>query len=237
MGILPSIFIGSVQISAAHLMYVLALAAMALFAYGTRSLTGLKNFGRCAAFSLLAGVTDYVGSKLLFCLQNPDLVKSGAAFSFSGVSFFGVLFFSPLVMPLFCRMLGVQKSQRLDLTAQAIPVMLFFVRIGCFLSGCCGGREAHLFGLRFFWPTQLLECIACAEILSLLVRQAKSGTLRGKGYPLLLILYSSIRFLLEFLRSSQPVLLGLTDGHWCALICVLWGTVWYLILTRKEVRP
>jgi phosphatidylglycerol:prolipoprotein diacylglycerol transferase len=113
-------------------------------------------------------------------------------------------------------------------------------RIGCFLTGCCYGKETHLpIGILFhhssvapngvaLFPTQLLEAgfegvMACFLVYAFYRKKALSkGLLRNPLY-VYLISYAVFRFFLEFFRGDavRGMLFGLSTSQWISLIVIM----------------
>src|SRR3990167_2095116 len=80
---------------------------------------------------------------------------------------------------------------------------------GCFLNGCCYGKTPAL-------PTQLFESAAMFIVYLILRRRVPSN---GRTFFLYLILYSSFRFFIEFLRGDNMlVIMGLTFSQFISII-------------------
>jgi phosphatidylglycerol:prolipoprotein diacylglycerol transferase len=102
-----------------------------------------------------------------------------------------------------------------DLISPFIALGLSFGRIGCFLAGCCYGKETSLpWGVVFkspdslaplnvpLHPTQLYDVANGLAIFFLLSWMEKRKTFEGQIFWLFLFLYSVTRFLIEFLRGD-----------------------------------
>ena len=124
-----------------------------------------------------------------------------------------------------------------DLAGPAIPLGLFFGRMGCFLNGCCYGKEtSSSFGVVFprlgaVWraqldagritpteaahavhPTQLYEAIACLAISAFLIYVVRPNKRRdGDVWAGLLILYAVARSVIEVFRDDDR---GVFFGGW-----------------------
>jgi phosphatidylglycerol:prolipoprotein diacylglycerol transferase len=129
-------------------------------------------------------------------------------------------------------------------------------RIGCFAAGCCWGQEctrpwavtftnpdAHqLTGVPLdipLHPTQLYESIAEAVIFVFLYRKFHQPHREGTIIGLYLILYSIVRFLVEFVRNHEQALpfngpLSLTQ--WISLATLAAG-IWLTTYKRREPLP
>jgi phosphatidylglycerol:prolipoprotein diacylglycerol transferase len=102
-----------------------------------------------------------------------------------------------------------------DLFAPAIALGLFFARIGCFMAGCCFGKETSLpWGVRFsdpdslaplhlsLHPTQLYEAAGGFVLFLLLAWMERRKSFDGQTFWLFLLLYSILRFFIECLRDD-----------------------------------
>lgn len=183
------------------------------------------NFFQCSAFTVLLTITGVAGAMLLYFFE---------CGSFGGVSFYGSVFLIPIAMPLFGLLFHLHPKQTLDICGPCVAIMIGCMRVNCFLSGCCGGWEMCINGFCFNWPTQVIDSIMDFAILAWLLRVEKKKPLSGTLYPMFMILYSVMRFFLEFLRDTSKDWLCLSHGQWFALIAVLIGGVWMLILRKKE---
>lgn len=135
----------------------------------------------------------------------------------TGIVFYGGLFgliitYSLCLKSKHCNL----DTQALNILAVCIPLFHAIARIGCFLSGCCFGKlyqgilsinyittiENHVDeNLRF--PVQLVEALFEFFIFIYLLSLLKNEHWRSKRLLLrYLAIYSSGRFLLEFLRGD-----------------------------------
>lgn len=186
---------------------------------------------KCLSFSILAVGVAYLGAKILYVLENlQNTLEYGI--SFGGLSLFGSVFAIPLLMPLVGRLFGLCPGQSLDICGPCAAVMLGFVRIGCFFSGCCGGLEFRTESFCFRWPTQATESIGAFAILGLLLQKEEESESDGMLYPVFLICYGVMRFLVEFFRDTPKDWLYFSHGQWFALAAILIGILW--IRRRKE---
>lgn len=113
----------------------------------------------------------------------------------------------------------------------SLPLAHAFGRIGCFLAGCCYGKEC-VFGVSYpegssapfgvpLFPVQLLESACLLIIAFLLCLYVKKG---GKRIiSMYVFLYAPARFLLEFLRADahRGIFLYLSTAQWTSLFLLL----------------
>lgn len=77
----------------------------------------------------------------------------------------------------------------------------------------------------FQWPAQLMEGFGDMMILAILLRLEQQEDKRGWLYPVFLMSYGTMRFFVEFVRTSPKNIMGLSEGQWLALLAVTIGLV------------
>ncbi|MBZ0121524.1 MAG: prolipoprotein diacylglyceryl transferase [Sandaracinaceae bacterium] len=142
----------------------------------------------------------------------------------------------------------------LDPIAWGFPMGWIFGRLGCFVTHDHPGRvtdfplavaDYEIQDMLPPWQTRhdlgLYEAIGAAAISLLFVGLAFTKRKRGFYLALLPILYAPLRFGLDFLRATDvpmhdPRWLGLTPGHYAAIVLLLAGGVmaWW-VRSRPEV--
>lgn len=227
---LPTLVLGTVRLSTYWLMFTVGVVSMAVLSLRRRERYGL-SVSRALLATLLITLFGLVGAKLLGAVQNWEQVQIDGL-SAAGFSFFGAVFMVPVGLMFFARFLRATKPMVLDVAAPCLASMVAFMRVGCFLSGCCGGLETELFGFRFHWPTQMIESIGDFIVLGVILQAEEQEQHKGKLYAIFLTGYGILRFFVEFLRDTDKRLLGLGDGQWFAIIAVLIGTI---VLSKKNI--
>ena len=105
----------------------------------------------------------------------------------------------------------------------AVPLAHGFGRIGCFLTGCCYGRECSALGIAFahsevapngvpLFPVQLVEAACVLGLAPALASMSRRGRTGREMLAAYLISYGVLRFILEFFRGDgcRGFLLGLS---------------------------
>jgi len=115
-------------------------------------------------------------------------------------------------------------AETLDLAAPYIALGQTIGRIGCFLNGCCYGKEVS-WGIYFpiyharLHPTQLYESVSLFFIFLILKRYQKFNQIPGRVFVAYLFLASLERFVVEFFRADHGTTwLGLSIFQWVSLI-------------------
>ncbi len=155
----------------------------------------------------------------------------------NGGTFYGNLFGATVAALAYARARKLPFLPLADLIGGAAPLGLTIMRLGCYQHGCCYGKPTDLpWAVTFsdprgaVWsayldvplhPTQLYETLTGALIFLAVhygvLRRVDAGALPpGAAFAAFLGLYGTTRFLLEFLRASDPGLLhpfGLTTAQ------------------------
>lgn len=169
-----------------------------------------------------------IGSRALFVLINFKDYRHQPFQMFSlwegGLVFYGGLILATAVSLIYMWRTRLPVWKMADLFSPSIALGLFFGRLGCFLAGCCYGKETSLpWGVTFtdpsslarlhlsLHPTQLYEGIGSLFLFFFLIWKRRSKTFEGQIFWLFLLLYSVLRFLIEFLRDDPR---GFFFGGW-----------------------
>lgn len=145
----------------------------------------------------------------------------------------------------------------IDQAARAVPIADFFTRTGCLLEGCCYGRPTtswfhlefapgstayHFYKDTWLIPTQPLFMANAVFLLFFMSWFYRRQTIPGRTSALYLILYGSVRFLLEFFRADADrgvyflALLptGLSTGQLVMLGFILTGALGWYVTGRNQ---
>jgi len=168
--------------------------------------------GRSLLAFVLVAASILLGSKLLYLAEASlfpadDYVPLQARNIFHGFRIPGGILFLALTLPLICRALALPWRQYGDLVAPMVALAIVFIRLGCFLNGCCFGKVSPVpWAMTFprgswvFWyhkthgwvaptagrslpvhPLQLYFLLAAAATFAVVVSFSASMTHRG-GY-------------------------------------------------------
>ncbi len=172
-------------------------------------------------------VLGVLGAKLMF------LLESGF---WAGTSFYGAVFFPPLLMVLLALLLRVPPLDLLDLCAPAECVMLAILKVQCAVNGCCGGMLLTITadGTYIRFPSQIVELFNALALMIVLLHFIHKGVWRGRIYPMYMLLYGITRFVLNLLRDTTPFLLGLPAGNFWSLISIMIALIWLYFAEHKK---
>lgn len=229
----PHIVIAGRDLSTYWLVFVLGIFLM--LGYNIyRSAKHGKKTTETLIMTVFLILTSLVGAKILYYMENISvLFEKGIALN--GVSFFGAVFLTPLGVLAVSQIKGEQWKTEMDFYTPSLILMLAVLRIGCFVSGCCGGKAVTLAGYYIsHFPTQLTECVGDLLILGGLLLYERFWTKKGRLYPFFLVYYGILRFVLEFARDTAKDWMGMSHGQWFSMIAIAVGGYLLYSFGKKE---
>lgn len=173
------------------------------------------------SLGIWCAVGGFLGAKVLYLITEYEKLFAGRM-TFRDVMYgfvvYGGIIGGILAGYLYCKVKKMNFLKYFDLVMPSIALAQGFGRIGCFLAGCCYGRETDAwYGMEFnhsvyynmigvkVIPTQLIMSVANFVHFFLLVfiankiyKTGKDGVIAG----CYLLFYSIGRFLIEFLRND-----------------------------------
>lgn len=198
--------------------------------------------------ALYGVIGGFLGAKLLYVIvEFPTFLKDPmSVLGSEGFVVYGGIITGVLVAILYCRKKKLVFLEYFDLAAPSISLAQGFGRIGCFLAGCCYGRETDSFlGVVFpegcmapagvkLLPTQLLSSAGDFLITAILLWYYKRNNKTGNVGALYMLLYGVGRFLIEFLRSDDRGGIGMfSTSQWISFVIVA-GAVALFAMNKKN---
>ena len=161
-------------------------------------------------------VGGIIGARIFYIFLNLDffisypmeiiMVQKG------GLAWQGGLILGFLSGIIFVKKKNLDLKLLLDLCAPYIALGQAIGRVGCFLNGCCYGKEVA-WGIYFpvhhahLHPTQLYDAMGLLGIFFILKYYQKYSKSSGRTFVLYLILAPLLRFIVEFFRADHIELL------------------------------
>ncbi|HEY0365510.1 MAG TPA: prolipoprotein diacylglyceryl transferase [Pyrinomonadaceae bacterium] len=214
--------------------------------------------------SLWMLLASLVGSKLLMLFTEPEYRENPAQllsldFLRSGGVFYGGLLGAVIAGYFLMKRYKLPWWKTADACAPGIAIGNFFGRQGCFAAGCCWGKPTTLpWGVKFtelghqitgvptdayLHPTQLYESFAMLLVFLFLFWLHKRKRFNGQVILTYALLYSAIRFAIEFVRDDPrgdifglTSLTGLSTSQLISLVIGITALV-LLILRRRRTNP
>jgi phosphatidylglycerol:prolipoprotein diacylglycerol transferase len=229
----PELFrIGSFPINTYGVFLALAFLCAILIAVRLGARDGLPR-DRIYDLCLWMLLASLIGSKVLMLFTEPEyrdhpLQLLSLDFLRSGGVFYGGLIGAVIAGYFLMKRYRLPWWKTADACAPGIAIGNFFGRQGCFAAGCCWGKPTSLpWGVKFselgheitgvptdayLHPTQLYESFAMLIVFFFLLWLHKRKRFSGQVILAYALLYSAIRFAIEFVRDDpRGDILGLTS--------------------------
>ena len=207
-------------------------------------------------------VSALVGSKLLMLMLEDNVNVLSLDFLRSGGVFYGGLIGGFVAVVVLVRLYGLPFWKVADAFAPAVALGQAFGRQGCFSAGCCWGKPTTLpWGVHFselgheytgvpiytadggplhLHPTQLYESFIMLGVFLFLYYLHRRKKFDGQVLIAYGIIYSIVRFLIEFIRDDPrgdlfglTTMTGLSTSQLISL-CVAAGSIIFMIVRLRR---
>jgi phosphatidylglycerol:prolipoprotein diacylglycerol transferase len=217
-----------------------------------RAAMNAETVTNLAFYCAIAGV---LGAKLFMFLfdlpeywQNPGQIFTLETLQAAGV-FHGGFIVALITAVVVMRRHKMPLLPTMDVFAPGIVIGQAIGRLGCFAAGCCWGRECDLpWGVRFrsdfaapvpldktLHPVQLYESAANFIVFAILYRMCSKEHRPGQVIGWYLVLYSTVRFFVEFFRVHEQSLVGpFSLTQWISLGLLALGAGILVHVSRKS---
>ena len=145
---------------------------------------------------------------------------------------FGEVFLLPPVFYAMAKIFKRDPKIVFDVVVAGVCFSLLCGRFNCLHAGCCKGTLIP--GTELRWPVREIEIAFYLIFLEVSVFRNRKKKAHGELYPVYMIAYGALRFVLEFVRE--------TDGGGVFHIAHLWSAVSVaagltaLLILRKTIR-
>lgn len=247
--------IGPIKVYSYGLMIAIGVV-MAFFAAEKRAPKKGLDEEQIWPLGIWCAVGGFLGAKLLYVITEWKELFAGQM-TFRDVMY-GFVVYGGIIGGIFAGYLytKVKKISFLkyfDIVMPSIALAQGFGRIGCFLAGCCYGRETDAwYGMEFnhsvyhnmigikVIPTQLIMSVANFAHFFLLVFIANKAYKAGKDGVIAgcyLLFYSIGRFLIEFLRDDpRGGVGGLSTSQFISLFIFAAGVLMVLFFGLRKKK-
>lgn len=213
--------------------YVAFFSAFRYYLYLRRQSTDIISTSNRLSIILGATLGALLGSRIMGFLEYPFL-------EFSTTNILKLLQVKTIMGGLFGGLLGVEitkwkikeTNSSGDLFTRPIIAGIFIGRIGCFLSGTTEftyGTITHsIFGMDLGdglmrHPIALYELLFLLMLFFFIRKLSRSKDLeRGLIFKYFMLLYFGFRFVIEFMKPNEFLLLGLSSIQWLCMVCYLY---------------
>lgn len=199
--------------------------------------------------AILGLIAGFLGAKLLYLIVEwKRFVKDPLdVLGSEGFVVYGGIIAGVLAAILYCKRKKLIFLEYFDLCAASISLAQGFGRLGCFLAGCCYGRETDLpIGVVFpenslapagvkVLPTQLFSSAGNFLIMFILLWHYKHRKKVGDTGFLYMLLYGVGRFCIEFLRNDSRGTVGIfSTSQFISLFIIAAALLLFSWKSRRE---
>jgi phosphatidylglycerol:prolipoprotein diacylglycerol transferase len=171
-------------------------------------------------FTYLVFLWGIIGARLFYVLENNSYYRKDPLEIFmlqhGGMSYFGGFFVALAAGFVYLKKKRFPFLRMLDLVAPFLALAQSIGRLGCFLNGCCFGRQSS-WGIYFpahqktLVPLQLYASLVLVLLFMVLRLMQDRPHKQGRIFLAYVLLYSLKRFFVEFWRADNlRLLFGLT---------------------------
>lgn len=243
---IPEIHLGPLTIQTFGLMFALAFVVS-----GWMIQRRLAELGEPLDWAyevvIAAAVGGIVGAKLWFSAAEGEW-SLGQIFSGSGLVWYGGALGGAAAVLGWAWWRGILSRNTLDLAAPALAAGYAVGRIGCQLSGDgdYGSPTDMWWGMSYedgvvptapgvlVHPTPIFETLLIG-LLAIVLWRLRDRFASGVLFGIYLVASSVERFAIEFLRTNEPVALGLTAAQWTSVALALLGALMIIDWRRQPV--
>lgn len=201
-----------------------------------------------AIFGLIAG---FLGAKILYVIVEWKqlLADPLSVLGSEGFVVYGGIIAGVLAAIIYCKRKKLVFLEYFDLCSASIALAQGFGRIGCFLAGCCYGRETtSSLGVIFpegglapagvkVLPTQLFSSAGDFGIMFVLLWHYHHRKRVGDTGFLYMLLYGIGRFGIEFLRNDNRGEVGIfSTSQFISLFIIAAAILLFFWRNRNEVH-
>lgn len=195
----------------------------------------IKNFFKISFMQIIFVILCVLCAFLMAKLENIISGNNDGYFSL-----FGLILFLPALIYLLCRIFKIKYCDFYDFESESIILIVILMRLNCIYKGCCLGKIATSFDGRY--PTREVE-IALNTIYLAFYFIFKNKIKKGMSYPIYMIFYGIVRFIIQFYRSYDGLWgTNIAFGHIWSIVSIVVGIITLVILhfrNKKEegARP
>lgn len=230
-----------------YLMYLVGFAIMMIVDVTEHKRYGIKKKS-AVIYTLITYVCGVSGAMVMGKIYTVCSLAAGSDDG-SRVAIFGALVFTPLFLLIILLITDKDKAAYMDMLTPGIFIILTCAKFGCFLNGCCAGKEWErgIYNPRLdmsVFPIQLPEVAAmiCIVVFTQLYFRKKQNYVKGTAFPVTAAVYCAARFCFEFGRYYPEnglghVFLGMTFWQlWCIALFAVCALIVYGLNRQNKTK-
>ena len=180
--------------------------------------------------AILHDVIGYTAMRLWAIIEvGGDLGKA------ANMRLFGAVFVLPLLYCAWAKLFRHETALVMDASAICLSVGLLLGRINCLLGGCCiGTLIPGRMGWR--WPIREVEIIYYVAFIAWYSHRIICDKTHGQVYPVFMISYGGLRFILEWFRVEYSGVGGLHLGTIWSVLSIIIGLSIFFAQQEKQTK-
>lgn len=257
----PMLFhIGPVGVPAFFLMIMIGTLAATFYGYRLAKRDGADPVVMLD-FGIVGIICAVIGSRIFhIVIENPSyyLENPLRVFYFwqGGFVSIGAFVFSIAGVLVYLHVRKLEMLRYMDIVAAEVPIVIFFVRLGCLCAGCCYGKPTDFFihlifrnpnsaagyyhpgvALHATQPYFMLNALVMFVLVNIVYRYRQ---FKGQVFASFFIYYGISRFFLEFLRGDEDrgLFFGklLSTGQIAMIVSFIFGVTLYYVLWSRHKK-
>lgn len=148
----------------------------------------------------------------------------------SGIRLYGLVLLDVAALYSMSKALKINIYKLGDFVAPPIMAVCASAKINCLLEGCCKGFiMGYAENKPVFFPSAIFEMIIWFVLVALLLVVEKRKRVEGLLWPILMIWFGVVRYLVDFLRGSAleqtPYFLWIPPGRFWSIVTLMVGLI------------
>lgn len=178
---------------------------------------------------ILFGSLCVLSAFLMAKLEGSITNSSGGNFSF-----FGLILFTPIFMFIVCKIHKIDFNEFYDKMTPSVIFIIICMRLICIISGCCNGKVNQSTGSKY--PVREIE-IALNVTYLIFYFLFKSKIKIGLSYPIYMVFYGIIRFIIQFFRNYDGLWgTNIAFGHIWSIVSIVIGIISIIINLKGNTK-
>ena len=219
-----------------YLFFVLGFVSVTVFAIFYR-----KKFGFSLKKTLLTVVLVYfpvVAWMFFLCWAESGFKE------FGGNNIVRIFIWVPLFALPVAKLLKIDFKDMVNFLAPLPCAVHGIAHYGCIFGGCCYGYPSDFFAIwnpvlrEYRFAIQPIEATVAVAIIVLVViyTREKKFDRSAQAYPIMLMLFGSTRFFLEFLRDNDKLFWGISNLAIHAFVMFVVGVIWFFLERHNQKK-
>ena len=162
-----------------------------------------------------------------------------------GQRLYGLMLFDTVALFVMSWILRIRPGKLGDYIAVPIMAVCFSAKILCLATGCCYGNVLYMTETLHYvrFPSAAVEMTIWGLLVIALLFVEKNQRARYTMWPVAMIWFGAVRFIVDFFRGSNSerriFVLGMTAGRFWSLVVLLVGLIYLYIALRQKaaMRP